>query len=171
MINEERFLKRFCINFKQVKNYAIALNDEESRWVLHHIAGENRSYKELIKEGLYYNREDPSEFIFVPISKTSSKKYNVPTHNTLHKKNVSFSEDHKNKISEAQKGKKRAPLSKETRTKIGNSQRGRKKNLQPKTEFGIKYYEHYGYSKNKNIKQYQREQYYYNKYHKFSWEA
>lgn len=40
----------------------------------------------------------------------------------------------------------------------------------PRSEFGIKYFNHYGYSEQYNVKQYKKEHKYYKQFNKCSWE-
>lgn len=75
-----------------------------------------------------------------------------------------FTEEHKKKISEAKQGT--VVISEEQKEQIAQTLRSKNH-----TEFSKKYYEHYGYSKSKDINQYQRESYFYKKHGFCSWES
>lgn len=86
-------------------------------------------------------------------------------HNPLtlqHRKEKFKSSETRKRMSEA--GKRRI-WTKETRQKISESQLGKYR-----SEFGKLYYEHYGYATKKNRAQYLRENRYYHKHGKCSWE-
>lgn len=51
-----------------------------------------------------------------------------------------------------------------------NISKGKTNKPKSKSEFGIKYYDHYGYSNAENPKQYIKEYHYYQRNKKFSWE-
>lgn len=92
---------------------------------------------------------------------------------------IKLSEETKRKISEAQKGKKRAPLTIEHKNKVSMALKGKKKKPFSKSHienlrlshlsiFGKKLYEHYGYIVESKV--YKREYRYNKKYGKCSWE-
>ena len=92
-----------------------------------------------------------------------------------HRKNISeshkgkkLSEETKKKLSIANKGKKLAPFSLEHKNKIGKAFKNKPRS---KSDFGQKYFAHFGYSNAENPKQYQIEHnWYYRHNHKCSWE-
>ena len=84
--------------------------------------------------------------------------------NPMYGKHCVFSEEHKRKISEAKQGN--VVISEKQKEQIAQTLRSKNH-----TEFSKKYYEHYGYSKSKNINQYQRESYFYKKHGFCSWES
>lgn len=141
MINIElitRPSRKFCCeDLSLVENYDNAINDKTQTWHCHHrleIQGDKIfSIKDLISQGLYYNRP-ASELIFLTKSE----------HMKLHSNNMS--ETTKQKISNSQKGKiqseesnkKRSEslkgeksywygkhLANETKEKISNSKKGK----------------------------------------------
>lgn len=91
---------RYCKNIENVENYEKALADNFKGWNCHHRREANFSRKELIALGMYYNVSS-EELIFLTIAE----------HNKLHKKGNTYflgkhhSEESKNKLSEAHKGK------------------------------------------------------------------
>lgn len=130
MINEQKFkLKKdrtpckycFCRTPELIENYEKAVNDTTQVWQCHHRLethnsdGERRlvdiSSAELIALGMYYDRP-PEELIFL----TSAE------HMYLHHKGMKHSEEHRKKISEANKGKH---LSEETKKKMSEAHKGR----------------------------------------------
>lgn len=165
---------------EKIENYDKAIADKTQLWECHHrleltLDGEFAHTREDLKRmGMYYNRP---YFELIFLTRTEHKK--------LHGKTKS--EEHKNKLSEAFKGKKRSEeirkrisegrkgmkLSEEHRKKIGLSRKGKPlKNVKPHSEFGWKYFEHYGYTKRNNLKQYEKEKlWYYSHNHKCSWES
>ena len=62
-------LKMYCQDYKSIENYDKAIADKENIWHCHHrfeigSNGERVSHKDLIRQGLYYNRPS-SELIFL----------------------------------------------------------------------------------------------------------
>ena len=119
--------KQYCKDFENIENYEKAKADNFKGWECHHRLethtsdGERREVditrRELIALNMYYNRPS-SELIFLTKSE----------HNTLHHKGKLISEEHKKKVSEAQKGNKHAlgyRHSKETRKKISEARKGK----------------------------------------------
>lgn len=178
--------KRFCPNhYKEIENYELALKDNFVGWHCHHRNGEEFSKEWLIQNNMYYDREDPHEFRFVPLKKEMSEKYGIPSHNTIHHsgKNCFFttynkirdvsgennpmygkhlSEEAKKNLSKIASQRKH---NEETKIKIGNSLRG-----QTRSVFGKKFIEHYGIE-NKNNILYLREYRFYHKHGHCSWEV
>lgn len=92
--------KRFCKEPEKIENYEKAKADNFKGWDCHHRREVDFSRKELIALGMYYN-VSPNELIFLTRAE----------HNKLHKKGNTYflgkhhSEESKNKLSEAHKGK------------------------------------------------------------------
>lgn len=121
----EKTVKKYCKDYTKIENYEKAVADATQVWECHHRMEAVYTRQELIKYGLYYDRE-PHQLIFL----TSAE------HNALHnksKKNMlgkKFSEEHKAKLSAAHKGKKNMlgkKHSEETKAKIGAANKGKRK--------------------------------------------
>ena len=108
--------ERYCKEYENIENYQKALADNFVGWCCHHRKGVYIAVEKLKALGMYYNRP-ASELIFLTESE----------HDILHKKGKHFSEEHKNKLSEAHKGKQ---LSEETRNKMSEA----KKNMSEETK-------------------------------------
>lgn len=137
----------------KIENYDKAIADKTQIWECHHrleltLDGEFAHTREELKRmGMYYNRPY-FELIFLTKAE----------HMRLHGK--ARSEEHKNSISKIHKGKL---VSEETRKKMSKPKSN--------SEFGKKYFEHYGYSQAENSKQYKRELYWYSSHNRqCSWE-
>ena len=99
----KRNFEKFCKDYENIENYDKAKADDFKNWECHHRLethtsdGERRlvdiSKKELIALGMYYNRP-AEELIFLTIKEHHE-----------YRKGKKFSEEHKNKLSEAHKGK------------------------------------------------------------------
>ena len=99
--------KYYCKDYENIENYHKAKADDFKNWEVHHRLethtsdGERRlvdiTADELKALDMYYNRP-ADELIFLTKSE----------HNTLHHKGKLISEEHKKKVSEAQKGNKYA---------------------------------------------------------------
>ena len=92
--------EKYCKDYKNIENYDKAKADNFKGWNCHHRKEAELSRKELIALGMYYNRPS-DELVFLTISEHTSlhmkgNKYNSGKH---------LSAEHKNKISEATKGK------------------------------------------------------------------
>lgn len=102
MIDEYR-AKRFCKeDLSKIENYDKAISDDTQTWHCHHRTEIwwNCSKKDLIENDCYYNRK-ACELIFL-----------TPTeHKSLHSKGKIVSEETKQKMSKAQKGKPRSKVS------------------------------------------------------------
>ena len=121
--------KRYCSDIENVENYEKAKADDFKNWEVHHRLethnsnGKRRSvdisYKELKALGMYYHRP-ASELIFL----TSRE------HNSLHHKGKFASEETKNKLREAHKGKKNPFYGKhhseEAKKKMSECHKGKK---------------------------------------------
>ena len=113
--------KYYCKNYQDIENYEKALADNFKCWQCHHRLethtsdGERRlvdiTRDELLALGMYYGRP-AEELIFLTKSE----------HRYLHKKGKQFSEEHKNKISEAMKN-----MSEEHKNKISEANKGKHK--------------------------------------------
>ena len=104
----EQNVKKFCKDYTKIENYEKAISDTTQTWHCHHRMEAVYTRTELIKYGLYYDRE-PHQLIFLTDFE----------HKALHKK----SEETKAKMSAAHKGKK---FSDEHKAKIGAASKGRK---------------------------------------------
>lgn len=111
----------FCRHPELIENYDKAMADTTQTWVCHHRLethssdGERRlvdiEVKELIALGMYYDRP-PEELIFMTALE----------HKRLHNIEKPKSEEHKRKISEAEKGRH---LSEEWKRKISEANKGK----------------------------------------------
>ena len=87
--------KSYCReDISLIENYYKAISDTEQTWDCHHRRELETSRKELLELGEYFNRP-ANELIFLTHSE----------HRSLHNKGVLLSEEHKQKISVAMKGK------------------------------------------------------------------
>ncbi len=99
-----KHFEKYCKEPEKIENYEKAAADNFKDWEVHHRLethnsdGERRlvdiSYKELKALGMYYNRPS-SELIFLTRSE----------HNTLHRIGKQLSEETRNKMREAKKGR------------------------------------------------------------------
>ena len=120
--------KYYCKDYENIENYEKAKADNFKCWQCHHRLethnsdGERRlvdfTRKELIALDIYWHRP-ASELIFLT----------AVEHMSLHKKGKPKSEEHRKKLSEANKGKpvwnKGKKFSEETRNKIGEANKGK----------------------------------------------
>lgn len=153
-------VKKYCpVHYKEIKNYEQAINDKDHLWECHHINGEFWSRDWLIANNMYYNRTDPFEFVFLTKEE----------HTSRHHKGRVRSEKTRKRIREARKSQAEPMLGKhhsdEAKTKISKALQ------KPKSEFGKKYFEHYGQTKKDNHKLYNHEFHYYESHGKVSWEV
>lgn len=137
MISTRECYKKYSDRFTEIENYEKALKDPKEIWVVHHRLethfsdGTTRPVKaqltkdELIALDVYYNRP-PEELIFLTRAE----------HAKLHYTNKPRTEDVKQKISRANKGKpswnkgksawnKGLPASTETREKLSEIHKGK----------------------------------------------
>ena len=152
MINFKQ-AKKFCKeDISKIKNYDKAIADTTQVWDCHHMTATwwNCTRKELIENECYYNRK-ACELIFLTHDE----------HTKLHNKGKIVSEETKQKISKTQKGR---TLSKETRRKISEANKGKTSSV-----FGQAFKEHYGFTKNDDIKLYMKEYHFYKSHGKFTW--
>ena len=151
-------------SISQIRNYEQAINDKDNMWECHHILelhpdGTERFTKQsLITLNLYYNRP-AKELVFLKQSE----------HRRLHMSNRIVTEETRNRLSNSRKG---MIFSKEHKDNISKSKKGNtyaKGNIS--SEFGIKFFEHYGIYKSDNIKLYDKEWHWF-RYHnnKCRWE-
>lgn len=118
MITNIKLLEKYCTDYTKIENYEEALHSH-LKYDLHHRReiSENKSRKQLIAENLYYGRP-PEELIFFEHSE----------HIRLH--NLNLSEETRQKMSDAKKGKpgywkgKHPSVSQETRQKISEAKKG-----------------------------------------------
>ena len=107
MICEETAKKYCCDDFSLIQNYELAVNDTTQTWDCHHRRESIYSAKDLIEIGEYWKRP-AAELIFLTKAE----------HNSLHKRGVQLSEEHKKALSKALKG---VPLSEEHKKAIGEA--------------------------------------------------
>lgn len=138
-------------NISLIENYEQAVNDKSQMWVCHHrleisLDGKNElhRYKDLIRLGMYYKRPY-FELIFLPQSE----------HMSLHLNTI-----------EARKRRSKV----HTGLKHSNTTKNKMKKPKSNSDFGKKYFEHYGYSFSFNKKQYSRECQWYHTHGSCSWE-
>lgn len=103
--------KRYCKNYKFIKNYECAVNSDE-KYVIHHLKEDvGFTKKQLIEMGLYYNRPY-QELVFLKNSE----------HIRHHRIGKKHTEDSRKKMSESKKGcaawNKGCHHSQETKEKI-----------------------------------------------------
>lgn len=123
-------VKQMCREgeLEKIENYEQAINDKEHTWVCHHrleltMGGEFANYrKDLIRMGMYWHRPY-FELIFMtksdhmkmhshvqPVSKESKKKMREKALNRVSaRKGVKLSEETKEKLRQANLGKKHRP--------------------------------------------------------------
>ena len=70
--------EKYCLEFKKIENYEKALADNFKNWHCHHKLEKDYSREELIKMGLYFNR-NPDELIFLTNREHQAlhNKYNI----------------------------------------------------------------------------------------------
>ena len=161
MINEEKARSYCKDDISKIENYDKAIADKTETWVCHHrwevtLEGEfAHSYEDLKRMGMYYKRPY-FELIFLKDAE----------HRRLHVKGRS--QEVKDKMAKSMRGKHHSDLSK---NKMSKSMRGNTNTRnKPRTEFGRKYFAHYGYSCHENYEQYHKEKRYFYKHKKCTWE-
>ena len=106
----ESYKNYCCEDLSLIENYALAVADTTQTWICHHILGEQHSQQYLKENGLYLKRP-ACELRFMTHA----------DHTRLHHKGVPLSEEHKQKLSDAQKG---VPLSEEHKQAISDAHKG-----------------------------------------------
>ena len=123
------YVKSYCNeDISLIENFDKAIYDKEQTWQCHHRRELETPRKELIKLGEYYSRP-ASELIFL----TNSE------HNALHHKGKLISEEHKKKVSEANKYNKHAlgyHHSEETRKKISEAHKDKPRSEETRNKIG-----------------------------------
>ena len=120
MINERRARKYCKEDLSKIKNYDLAIADTTQTWDLHHMTETwwGCTKKDLIENECYYNRK-ACELIFLTHAE----------HTRLHNKGRTFSEETRQKLSEAHKGKtsprKGVTLSDESRKNMSDAAKRR----------------------------------------------
>lgn len=133
--------KRYCRDdISLIKNYDKAIADTTQTWECHHINELTFTSKELKKMNMYYNRP-ASELVFLTKAK----------HKKLHYSVCAGAKEHKRKIGEAHKGNQAL------KGKI-------------RSEFGIKFQDHFGITSTDNLSLYKKEYDFYHYHNKCSWE-
>lgn len=156
MINIKATKEKCKDDISKIENYEEAINDKVNMWECHHrleltLDGEfAHTHKELKRLGMYWHRPY-FELIFLTRSE----------HASVHR----GTEEYKRKMSESMKGKNRT-FTEEHKKNISKGKKGI-----THSEFGKKYFEHYGYSKSENTNQYDKERTWYRRHNKTcSWE-
>lgn len=115
MINEIQ-ANKYCIEgqIHLIENYELAINDNNQTWHCHHRreTDENKTSKQLIDEGLYWNRP-AEELIF--LTNGEHTKLHKKGNRNCKGKHWNLSEETKKKIAASKKGK---PRSDETKQKL-----------------------------------------------------
>lgn len=160
-----KYMKYCKEDISLIENYEKAIADKENMWDCHHRDEVRvlpsglvvlRTMEELIENGRYYDCP-ANELIFMKRE----------DHLALHGKYNFLGKHHKNRNTENLR-KPKSTTENMKKAKVGY--KPSKKCIEaaikstknkPRSEFGRKYVEHYGYSCTKNKKQYQREQMYY----------
>ena len=120
MINVHNAKMFCCEDISLIYGYDEAIADKENMWDIHHTLGLVYSVKELIEKGLYYKQ--PAEYLMFVTKSQHKILHNIRgAKGSL--KGVPKSEEHRRKISEANKGNK---LSEETRRKMSVIRKGKK---------------------------------------------
>ena len=112
--------ERYCKEYENIENYQKALADNFVGWLCHHRKGVDIPREELKALGMYYDRP-AEELIFLTLGEHRKlHKFSEETKNKISeaKKGKCLSEEHKNKLSEAHKGH---TVSEETRKKIAEA--------------------------------------------------
>lgn len=172
-------------DISKIENYEQAINDKTQTWVCHHrleltLEGEYaHSADELDRLGMYYNRPY-FELIFL----TPKEHYDLHK-NAYNKPKRVLSEEQKQRIRTSHLGKH---LTKEHKAKISLSSKNRtneyrrkmsarmrevfnNKPIQPRSEFSIKFKEHFGVTNKEDPKLYNKERVYWHTHnHKCRWE-
>lgn len=149
--------KHFCKDdYSLIENYDQAINDKTQYWHLHHrleltLDGEYaHSAEELIRMGMYYDRPY-FELIYLSNSE----------HSRLH--NKAMKPERLEQFKQVNVGRKRPDVvlrNKEHPTNLNKI----------KSEFGQKYFEHFGIHRMENVKQYKTEWAYWKFNGKCRWE-
>lgn len=126
---------------EKIENYDKALADKTQTWICHHRL-------ELTLDGEFAHTPEELQRMGMYFNRPYFELIFLTRaeHNKLHKQGISLSTETKKKVSESQKNK-------------------------PRSDFGSKYFEHYGYSICENPKQYFREHKWYSTHnHMCRWE-
>lgn len=126
-----RRFEKYCKDYENIENYWNAKADDFKGWCCHHRRGADITAKELKALGKYYNIP-ASDLVFMTISEhrklhQTGKKHTEETKNKMSEaaKGRQFSEEHKRNISEGQKGEKNhnfgKPKSNETKKKLSDA--------------------------------------------------
>lgn len=144
--------------------------DSPEMYIPHHVLEWKYTYDELNEMGRY-KKVPAEELIWVRRS----------THNgnaILHKDFFKYITDEKYKANMSNKmkgntngsGNKGRKFTNEQKVKMVESSKKRPRQTRLFSEFGKKYFEHYGYGWTENPSQYCKEKYYHKIHNKFSWE-
>jgi hypothetical protein len=159
MINiKKQKQKHFCKDdYSLIENYEQAINDKTQYWDLHHrleltLDGEYaHNVEDLIRMGMYYDRPY-FELIYLPHSE----------HASLH--DNAMNPDRLEQFKQVNVGRKRPDLALRNKEHSPNLNK-------IKSEFGQKYFEHFGIHRMDDIKQYQTEWQFWKTHNKkYRWE-
>lgn len=101
--NGEPYCNCFCRHPELIENYEKAVSDTTQTWEVHHRREEFYSYAELVERGEYFDVE-PEALIFLTVTEHNKIDSRCKRLSEIHK-GKKLSEEHKRKLSEAQKGK------------------------------------------------------------------
>ena len=144
MIADISYLRRICKDIQNIENYDKAISDKDEKWECHH-------RMEIQPDGTTLTKKWMIEHdIYYNVDPCMLIFLPIAEHRRIH---------HKNK-----------KVSLETRRRLSNTQTGKKIKLS--SEFGNKFYEHYGLHYIDDRKLYMKELSYYSKHnHKARWEV
>ena len=144
MIADISYLRRICKDIQNIENYDKAISDKVEKWECHH-------RMEIQPDGTTLTKKWMIEhYIYYNVDACMLIFLPIAEHRSIHHKN------------------KKVYL--ETCRRISNAQAGKKIKLS--SEFGNKFYEHYGLHYIDNRKLYMKELCYYSRHnHKARWEA
>jgi hypothetical protein len=139
-------------------------------YIPHHVLEWKYSYKELNEMGRYKEVKS-SELIWIRRSVHNGNRI-------LHKDFFKFTTDEtyisnlkaRMKGNTNGSGNKGRVFSENTKSKLSDAQKKRPRQSRLRSEFGRRYFEHYGYGCLENTSQYNKEKYYYKINKHFSWE-
>ena len=145
MINE-RYPKAFCSeSLSKIENYDVAVADKTQTWDCHHraeiVGNREVSSEELKQKGLYYNRP-ASELIFMKRSDHMSLHLSIRNIGNTYFKGHKLSEESKQKLSDAMRGKPSAfkgkHHSEESKQKLSIAHKGKTLSTEHKQKIGEK---------------------------------
>ena len=158
------------IEISDDSSYEEMLNSKEM-YILHHVLEWKYTRKELEEMGRY-KKCPANELIWV---KRSTHNGNKILHKDFFKYNTNetYKENLKNRMkgNTHGTGNKGRKCTSNTLTKMSEAQKKRSRQNRLLSEFGKKYFEHFGYGWKENPSQYCKEKYFHKIHNKFSWEV